>query len=162
MSKKLEVLKNSLIKKEQILNEKFDNHFATVKQANGQPLNDKRNGRATLNKWERQNWSIRNQKESIEKTKRAIEIEEGKIMDVEQTNTFIPSEILELVEKGQLNQWRKHPTTFFVPDVDKARIVWDNKRKVVAHRYAHLITEQEQRTKFVRLYNGLNSVLNGR
>jgi len=160
MSKKLEVLKNSLIKKEQILNEKFDNHFATVKQANGQPLNDKRNGRATLNKWERQNWSIRNQKESIEKTKRAIEIEEGKIMDVEQTNTFIPSEILELVEKGQLNQWRKHPTTFFVPDVDKARIVWDNKRKVVAHRYAHLITEQEQRTKFVRLYNGLNSVLN--
>ena len=162
MSKKLEALKNSLIKKEQILNDKFDNHFATVKQANGQPLNDKRNGQATLNKWERQNESIRNQKESIEKTKQAIEIEEGKIMDVEQTNTFIPIEILELVEKGELNQWRKHPNTFFVPDVDKARIVWDNKRKVVAHRYAHLITEQEQRTKFVRLYNSLNDVLNNK
>ena len=161
MSKKLEVLKNSLIKKERILNEKFDNHFATIKQANGQPLNDKRNGQATLNKWERQSESIRNQKESIEKTKRAIEIEEGKIMDVEQTNNFIPIEILDLVEKGELKQWRKHPNTFFVPNVDKARIVWDNKQKVVAHRYAHLITEQEQRTKFVRLYNGLNSVLNG-
>lgn len=36
----------------------------------------------------------------------------------------------------------------------------ENKRKVVAHKYAHLITEQEQRTKFVRLYNGLNAVLN--
>lgn len=35
-------------------------------------------------------------------------------------------------------------------------------KEVVAHRYAHLITEQEQRTKFVRLYNGLNSVLNVR
>jgi len=162
MSKKLEALKNSLIKKEQILNYKFNNHFATVKQANGQPLNDKRNGQATLNKWERQNESIRNQKESIEKTKRAIEIEEGKIMDVEQTNTFIPTEILELVEKGELNQWRKHPNTFFVPDVDKARIVWDNKRKVVAHRYAHLITEQVQRTKFVRLYNSLNAILNSK
>ena len=114
-----------------------------------------------MNKWERQSESIRNQKESIEKIKRAIEIEEGKIMDVEQTNNFIPIEILDLVEKGELKQWRKHPNTFFVPNVDKARIVWDNKQKVVAHRYAHLITEQEQRTKFVRLCNGLNSVLNG-
>jgi len=162
MSKRLEILKKSLVKKEQQLEQKFETHFATVKQANGQPLNDKRNGQATLNKWERQNEGIRNQKESIEKTKRAIEKEEWKIKDVEQTNTYIPTEILELVEKGELNQWRKHPNTFFVPDVDKARIVWDNKRKVVAHRYAHLITEQEQRTKFVRLYNVLNSVLNGR
>ena len=162
MSKRLEILKNSLIKKEQQLEHKFETHFATVKQANGQPLNDKRNGQATLNKWERQSESIRTHKKSIEKTERAIENEEWKIKDVKQTNTYIPTEILELVEKGELTQWRKHPNTFFVPDVDKARIFWDNKRKVVAHRYAHLITEQEQRTKFVRLYNGLNSVLNGR
>lgn len=162
MSKRLEILKNSLIKKEQQFNDKLQNHFNTVKQANGQPLNDKRNGQATLNKWERQNESLRNLQESIEKTKRAIEIEEGKIMDVKHTNKIIPTEILELVEKGELNQWRKHPHTFFVNGVDKARIVWDNKRKVVVHKYAHLITEQEQRTKFVRLYNGLNAVLNGR
>ena len=59
MSKKLEILKQPLEKKEQQLNSKFDQHFATVKQANGQPLNDKRNGQATLNKWERQNEGIR-------------------------------------------------------------------------------------------------------
>ena len=47
MSKKLEILKNSLAKKEQELQRRFDVHFATVKQANGQPLNDKRNGQAT-------------------------------------------------------------------------------------------------------------------
>ena len=79
-----------------------------------------------------------------------------------QNENFIPKEILELVEKGELIQWRKHPTHFFVKGVDKARIWWDESRKAVAHKYAHLITEQEQRTKFVRMYNGLNAVLNGR
>ena len=60
MSKRLEILKQSLAKKEQELQRRFDEHFATVKQANGQPLNDKRNGQATLNKWEKQNNAIRN------------------------------------------------------------------------------------------------------
>jgi len=161
MSKRLEILTTSLRKKNQQFDDKLQGHIDTVKQANGQPLNDKRNGQATLNKWERQNESLRNLKDGIEKTKQAIEIEEGKIMDVEHANTFIPREILELVEKGELNQWRKYPNTFFVPGVDKARIVWDNERKVVAHRYSHALTDQDQRTKFVRLYNGLNAVLNG-
>jgi hypothetical protein len=163
MSKKLEILKQSLIKKEQELQRRFDEHFATVKKANGQPLNDKRNGQSTLNKWEKQNNAIRNLKDSIKKTKSAIEFEEGRINGVNyQNENFIPKEILELVEKGELVQWRKHPTHFFVNGVDKARIWWDESRKSVAHKYAHLITEQEQRTKFVRLYNGLNAVLNGR
>lgn len=160
MSKKLEILKQSLAKKEQELQRRFAEHFATVKQANGQPLNDKRNGQATLNKWERQKDAIRTTKESIEKTKRAIEFEEGKIKEVEHANGYIPKEILALVETGELIQWRKHPTHFFVKGVGKARIWWDESRKAVAHKYAHLITEQEQRTKFVRLYNGLNAVLN--
>jgi len=160
MSKKLEILKKSLAKKEQLFDEKLGNHIDTVKQANGQPLNDKRNGQATLNKWERQNEALRNLKDGIEKTKQAIEIEEGKIEDVEYTNKIIPAEILKLVESGELNQWRKHPHTFFVPGVDRARIVWDEKRKVVAHRYAHEITVQEQRSKFVKIYNALNAVLN--
>ena len=160
MSKKLEILKQSLAKKEQQLNAKFDIHFATVKQANGQPLNDKRNGQATLNKWERQNEGIRTMKKSIEATKQAIEIEEGKIKGVEHANTFIPAEIQKLVETGELIQWRKHPHTFFVAGVDKARIVWDEKRKVVAHKFVSEITIQEQRTKFVRIYNPLNALLN--
>jgi len=162
MSKKLEILKQSLAKKEQQLNAKFDQHFATVKQANGQPLNDKRNGQTTLNKWERQNESIRTMQKSIKATKQAIEIEEGKIKGVEHANTFIPAEIQKLVETGELIQWRKHPHTFFVPGVDKARIVWDEKRKVVAHKFVSEITIQEQRTKFVRIYNPLNALLNGR
>ena len=162
MSKRLEILKNSLAKKEQQLNAKFDEHFATVKQANGQPLNDKRNGQATLNKWERQSDSIRTLQKSIETTKRAIEIEEMKIAQVEHVNGFIPSEILKLVESGDLIQWRKHPHTFFVPGVDKARIVWDEKRKVVCHKFVSAITVQEQRTKFVRTYNPLGLLLNGR
>lgn len=162
MSKKLEILKQSLVKKEQQLNAKFDEHFATVKQANGQPLNDKRNGQATLNKWERQNESIRTLKKSIETTKQAIEIEEGKIRGVEHANTFIPAEIQKLVETGELIQWRKYPHTFFVNGVDKARIIWDEKRKVVAHKFVSEITIQEQRTKFVRIYNQLNALLNGR
>ena len=162
MSKKLEILKQSLAKKEQQLNAKIENHFATVKQANGQPLNDKRNGQATLNKWERQNEGIRTLQKSIEATKQAIEIEEGKIKGVEYANTYIPSEIQKLVETGELIQWRKHPHTFFVVGVDKARIVWDEKRKVVAHKFVGEITVQEQRTKFVRIYNPLNTLLNGR
>ena len=162
MSKRLEILKKSLEKKEQKLNAKFDQHFASVKQANGQPLNDKRNGQSTLNKWEKQDEAIRNLKKSIEKTKNAIEIEEGKISWIKYTNTIVPKEILDLVEKGELIQWRKHPNHFFVPGVDKARIWWDESRKAVAHKYAHLITAQDQRTKFVRLYNGLNALLNGR
>lgn len=161
MSKKLEILKNSLVKKEQELQRRFDVHFATVKQANGQPLNDKRNGQATLNKWERQNESIRTMQKSIEATKKAIEIEEGKIKGVEHANTFIPAEIQKLVESGELIQWRKHPHTFFVAGVDKARIVWDENRKVVAHKFVSEITIQEQRTKFVRIYNPLNAILNG-
>ena len=162
MSKKLEVLKQSLVKKEQQLNDKFDQHFATVKQANGQPLNDKRNGKATLNKWDLQNESIRTMQKSIESTKQAIEIEESKIKGVEQANTFIPAEIQKLVETGELIQWRKYPHTFFVNGVDKARIIWDEKRKVVAHKFVSKITIQEQRTKFVRIYNPLNALLNGR
>lgn len=76
---RLEILKKSLEKKEQELQRRFDVHFSSVKQANGQPLNDKRNGQATLNKWERQNVSIKNVKDSIQKTKDAIIYEEGKI-----------------------------------------------------------------------------------
>jgi len=163
MSKKLEILKQSLIKKEEQLRKRFDDHFASVRQANGQPLNDKRNGQATLNKWERQDDAIRTLKASIKKTKNAIEFEEGRIKGVDYVNqNLIPKEILALVESGELIQWRKNPTHFFVPEVDKARIWWDKKRNVVAHKYVHLITEQAQRTKFVRLYNPLCLSLNGR
>lgn len=160
MSKRLEILKNSLIKKEQQFNDKLQNHFDTVKEANGQPLNDKRNGQATLNKWERQNVSLRKLQESIKKTKDAIEREDGKIANVKQANEIIPVEIIKLVESGELIQWRKHPTRFFVPGVDKARIIWDKKSKSVVHQYTNRITDKEQWTKFAKMYNQLNKSLN--
>ena len=162
MSKKLEILKQSLAKKEEQLNVKIDAHFATVKQANGQPLNDKRNGQATLNKWEQQNEDIRKMQKSIEITKQAIETEEGKIEQIEYANTFIPEEIKKLVESGDLIQWRKYPNTFFVAGVDKARIVWDEKRQVVAHKFVRQITDKEHRAKFVRIFNSLWGALNVR
>ncbi len=160
MSKRLEILKASLVKKEQLLNVKFEHHFATVKQANGQPLNDKRNGQATLNKWERQNESIRTLKDSIEKTKQAIEWEKDTIKGVEKSKDLLPKEIQDLIENGELIQWRKYPNICFVKDVEKARIIWDKKKKVVAHKFYSSIPDDEQKQIFRFTYNKIALVLN--
>ena len=152
-TKRLKILEDSLIKKEASLNDKFETHFASVKQANGQPLNDKRNGQATLNKWERQNEAIRNQQASIEKTKNAIEKERSKIAGVEHAKETLPTCILEMLESGQLIQWRKHPNTFFVKGVDKARIVWDAKKRIIFTRYKSAITEQDVWKIFATTFN---------
>jgi hypothetical protein len=154
-SKRLEILEASLIKKEASLNAKFENHFSSVKQANGQPLNDKRNGQATLNKWDRQNESIRNQKASIEKTQKAIEKEKNKIKEVEFAKENLPTCILEMLENGQLIQWRKHPFTFFVKGVDKARICWDDKKKLIFTRYKNAITNKDVWKIFATTFNTL-------
>ena len=74
------------------------------------------------------------QKESIEKTKLAIEREEGKIIDTEGAKKELPIVILEMLETEQLIQWRKHPNTFFVRGVDKARIVFDPKKRIIFTR----------------------------
>ena len=154
-SKRLEILEASLINKEASLNDKFETHFASVKQANGQPLNDKRNGQATLDKWERQNEAIKNQQASIEKTKRAIEKERYKIIDVEHAKETLPTCILEMVESGKLIQWRKHPNTFFVEGVDKARICWDDKKKLIFTRYKNTITDKDVWKIFATTFNTL-------
>ena len=154
-SKRLEILEASLIKKKALFDEKLQNHFDTVKQANGQPLNDKRNGQATLNKWERQNQSLRDLEEGIEKTKCAIEKERGKIIDVEIAKETFPKPILDMIESGELNQWRKHPNRFFVPNVDKARIIWDDKKKIISHQYSKSITDKDQWKLFAKTFNKL-------
>lgn len=66
-TKRLEILEESLKKKQQIFDNRLLNHFNCVKQSNGQPLNDKRNGRSTLDKWDRQNDSLRRLQAEIEK-----------------------------------------------------------------------------------------------
>jgi len=155
---RLEVLKASLLKKKEALNQRINNHFATVKQANGQPLNDKRNGASTLARWEKQRDAIRTAEKEVEKTQLAIENEEGKIRAC--GNAVLPLQIISLVEKGELLQWRKHPSTFFVAGVDKGRICWDEKKKQVSHKYYSDIPDKESRAKFAGIYNELNKSLN--
>lgn len=159
MTKKLEILKASLKKKEAMFNEKLNNHIATVKQVNGQPLNDKRNGKATLSKWESQNNSLKSLQSEIEKTKRAIENETAKIKNVEHTNNILPSEIIDLINEGTLIQWRKYPNMFFVEGIEKARIIWNAKQKRLGHKYFNLVIDIEQRKKFANIFNQLYNSL---
>jgi hypothetical protein len=159
--KRLDVLKQSLEKKEALFNTKLMAHYDDVKSANGQPLNDKQNGFATMNRWEKQNDSLRNLDKSIEATKSAIAREESKQEYVEYVSSEIPKEIMDLVEQGTLTQWRKHPNFFFVVGVDKARIFWDFERNVVAHRYIREIKDKGQWALFRDVYNSLNAQLNG-
>lgn len=156
---RIEILRNSLAKKEAAFDDKLTQHFETVKAANGQPLNDKRNGAATLKKWGQQNDALRSLNEGIKKTRDAIEREENKIAQVAAANESTPSEILALVDEGVLTQWRKHPSTFFVTGVEKARIVWDADKKIVAHRYVSEIKDRDQHRKFAQVFNSLKAAL---
>jgi hypothetical protein len=156
MSKKLEILKNSLAKKETEFSNKLSNHIDTVKQANGQPLNDKgAKGRATLNKWERQNDSLRTLKKSIEKTIDAVEREESKIRYVGRVKETLPQCILDLVDKGELTIWQKYPHILFVSGVEKARIIYDKDKNTVLHKFLSSCGNQEQYKKFASIYNSL-------
>ena len=49
-TKRLEILENSLAKKEAELVQRINTHYDDVMSANGQPLNDKRNGRVTMDR----------------------------------------------------------------------------------------------------------------
>lgn len=157
MATRLEILQQSLEKKQKAIDEKFDRHFADVRQANGQPLNDKRNGRATLNRWEKQSDSIRNAEKELEKTRAALEREQYKVSGVEHINKMLPKQILDLVNSGVLNQWRKHPNMFFVNGVDKARIIWDLKKKELTYKYLGAITDKDQYRLFVRTLKDLHA-----
>ena len=87
-SRRMEILQQSLAKKQAAFDKRLQNHFDDVLSANGQPLNDKRNGQATLNRWERQNDGLRTADKEIEKTQRAIEREQAAIDRV--NNADIP------------------------------------------------------------------------
>ena len=66
-SRRMKILQQSLVKKQAAFDQRLQNHFDDVRSANGQPLNDKRNGQATLNRWERQNDGLRTADKEIEK-----------------------------------------------------------------------------------------------
>lgn len=160
MSTRLEILQASLEKKVQKFNEKLQAHFDDVKRANGQPLNDKRNGAATMNRWDRQDAALSNLNKEIQKTKDAIEREEDKIGGCEYIQTLLPEPIRKLIESGELIQWRKHPSIFFVPGIDKARIGWDLKKKFLYHKYVGSITDKDAYKKFADMFNSLKAEIN--
>lgn len=156
MTNRLDILKASLDKKTAKLDALIQAHFDTVKQANGQPLNDKRNGHATLNKWQKQNDAIARQQAETEKTKRAIEAEEYKIRKCEAA--VYPACFEPLITDGTLVQWRKYPNRFFVRGVDKARIIWDDKKGLL-NSYYKAIPNQEQQELFKAVWYRLKDEL---
>ncbi|MFV8993568.1 hypothetical protein ABQ381_26460 [Serratia fonticola] len=153
MSKRLEILKTSLTKKEARFNERLQNHFDTVKQANGQPLNDKRNGRATLNKWDKQSDALQTLESSIQRTKASIEREEIKIASA--SSVSIPAFMQKAMDDGLIIQWRKFPRFFFVNGVKHGRIVLDEKTGLIAHRYLSKVSKEEY-PLFRDAFNSLN------
>lgn len=155
---RLEILKASLAKKEALVDAKISNHFETVASANGQPLNDKRNGASTMRQWERQNDSIRAAVAGVEVTKAAIEREENKIAGCEIVKDSLPASILEALENGVITQWRRHPETFFVVGVEKGRFVWKDGK--LWHRYAKEIPTDEEKDIFYALYKKLVDEIN--
>lgn len=159
---RLEILKNSLEKKQAKFNETLNAHLADVKGANGQPLNDKRNGAATFRRWERQNNALAAMQAEIEKTTAAITSEEGKLRSIAHNKDSMPQEIRQLIENGTLRQWGKYPHIMFVDGVDKARIIWDNKKKQVMHKYTNKLTDKKQWEKFAQVYNRLAESVNKR
>lgn len=155
MSRRLEILKGSLTKKEALFDVKLQHHFDTVAQANGQPLNDKRNGRTTLNKWDKQSDSLRTLDASIKKTKEAIEREEFKIFLDESVS--LPDYIQSAINDGLITQWRKFPRFFFVTGVTGGRIVLDEKTGLITHRYLSKVPKEEYPI-FRDVFNKLNQL----
>lgn len=157
-SPRLRVLKASLEKKQARFDERIGQHFAAVRAANGQPLNDKRNGASTLKQWAKQEDALRSLQEGIETTSRAIEREQSTLAHV--ASVELPEAIVQGIASGQLIQWRKHPTTFFVTGVDKARIVLKPDGSI-AHRYASQIQDAAQYKVFAKTYNALRAAIAG-
>jgi len=158
--KKLQILETSLINKKTKLDERYKNHFDDVASANGQPLNDKRNGASTLKRWDRQSDTIHNLKQSIELTERAIEREKRRLKRLVEYNKSLPTPILELLETGELTQWKKYPNFFFIKGVKKGRFVLKNGE--LWHKYRDCISSVKELKIFSDLYRELSEKLGGK
>lgn len=155
-SNRLHILEASLRKKEANFEASLAAHFEDVKSANGQPLNDKRNGATTMRRWEKQDNSLRAKKESIEKTKAAIMREKDAIARVEKAQ--FPDFMQELIDSEILTIWRKFPSFVFVNGAGKARIR-HKEGKIFASHYQSL--DKEQYALFRNVFNELNKKIKG-
>lgn len=144
MTKRLEILKNSLIKKETSFNEKLDVHFSDVKQGQGEPMRGHRRGNQILARWEKQDDQLRKLDADVEITKNAIEREESKIGYCERTLKEMPDFMGEAVENGKIKQWRKYPNMFFVSGVDKARIIYNIEKNQLSNKFTENLTAEEK------------------
>ena len=113
-----------------------------------------------MKRWDRQNDTLSKIQKEIEKTQTAIEREESRIRCIDRNRSSMPEEIQKLINDGTLKQWGRYPHIMFVEGVDKARIICDDRKKVVMHKFVSSIADTEQRKKFARVYNSLNASIN--
>lgn len=147
--KRVQILKASLEQKEQKLNELLKGRFAEAKQSNQK-----------LSEWAKQNAEVKEMLYSIETTKRAIKAEQKKVDKLKEINKKLPSEILELLEKGVISQWERYPNRFFVVGVKHARIVLDFETSNIMYQHLKLIPNEYQLNKFKAVYSELSEKLN--
>ena len=133
----MELLERSLANKIEKLGRMSAEHIEDARNANGQPLNDKRNGAATMQRWDRQRAVTAAQLKEIEKTEEAIEDERELMNEIAAWRKVLPQPIISAMDSGEITQWRRHPNRFFVSGVPKARIVWDEKTGKLSSAHAN-------------------------
>jgi len=158
MTKRLKILQGSLIKKTAKLDAHFKTHFDDVAMANGQPMNDKNGGDVVLRRWDRQSDTIRNIKESIAMTERAIAKEQSKIERIKEVSSTLPDIISDMLKTGELQQWRKYPHIFFVKGVKRARLVFKNGE--ITHSYGNQIATAPEVRVFKDVFSKLSDQIN--
>ena len=163
--KRLEILQNSLAKKEAKQNNNFTSLYKHQAMTHSSPVNDKRCGSAWFKAHDKINDDIRNQYAAI----KAIEQEEKRQLINEDAREMLleyPQAIIDLVEAGTLFQWNKHPNTFFVNGLEKIRIIYEKKEhktkitETLYHKYGSefaSISTKEQIKYFNNLFNDLKS-----
>ena len=67
----------------------------------------------------------------------------------------MPQCIKDAIDSGKVTQWRRYPNTLFVVGVDKARIVYDRKKKTIGYKYVKNIRNNEQFNLFKAVFNEL-------
>ena len=153
-TKRLELLEESLAKKKAELCWKIEEHFASVKQAFGQSLNDKHR-KIVMARCDRQCNDLRKIKESIEKIKNAIKTEIDKIVLEEYFD--VPSAIQELLDTGVLIQCRKQLNRFFVKGVEKASLIYEDGKLLMS--FFKDIPNKKQLNIFRKVCNELQKKL---
>jgi len=159
-TKRLEILNNSLTKKQKIFNDLFITYTEEVKKAQGEPLRGHRRGNKILNTWEKTAQRLTIKLKEIKKTQRAIDRETYKGKKKEKALIKHQPHIKKMIEDGILSVWRKHERIAFVVGVDRARIYFEEVDSVYyleGHKFYNQIECQEQKEKFKTIYNDIRA-----